>query len=82
MYTGIYNIKQSVINDHLIMSTGGVGIEQKLFLRPFTQNILNGCLILFLRWREEDKHALCFRWTVVKKYCQVRKKEQRGVERA
>ena len=81
MYTGIYNIKQSVIND-LIMSTGGVGIEQKVFLWLFTQNTLNGCLILFLRWREENKHALCFRWTEVKKYCQVTKKEQKGVERA
>jgi len=81
MYTGIYNIKQSVIND-LIMSMGGVGIEQKVFLWPFIQNTLNGCLILFLRWMEENKHALCFRWTVVKKYCQVTKKEQKAVERA
>ena len=59
-----------------------MGIEQKVFLWPFTQDTLNGCLTLFLGWREENKHALCSRWTVVKEYCQVTKKEQRGVERA
>lgn len=57
MYTGIFNTKQSVIND-LIMSTechGNRGESAHVLI-----NTLSGCFVLDIRWREESKQELCF----------------------